>query len=56
MNELTKYSTCMILQLDNYMLRRCFVSALRDTLQNKVLKNSYNAETSSLEVLCNTAA
>jgi hypothetical protein len=55
MNELTKYAAHMIQQLDNYTLRRCFVSVLRDTLRNKVLKKGYNVETSSLDALCDTA-
>jgi Zinc knuckle len=55
MNELTKYVACMIQQPDEYMLRQRFVSALRDTLRNEVLKKGYNAETSSRDVLCDTA-
>jgi hypothetical protein len=55
MNELTKYVACMIQQPDDYTLRRRFVSALRETLRNEVLKKGYNAETSSLDVLCDTA-
>jgi Retrotransposon gag protein len=51
MNELTKYAARMIQQPDDYMLRWHFVSALR----NKVLKKGYNAETSSLDALCDTA-
>src|SRR3981189_2818705 len=34
MNELTKYTARMIQQPDDYMLRRGFVSALRETLRN----------------------
>jgi hypothetical protein len=55
MNELTKYTSHMIQQLDNYTLRWHFVSALRETLRNEVLKKGYNAETSSLDALCDTA-
>jgi hypothetical protein len=55
MNELTKYVARMIQHLEEYTLRRRFVSALRETLRNKVLKKGYNAETSSLDVLCDTA-
>jgi hypothetical protein len=55
MNKLTKYMACMIQQPDDYMLRRRFVYVLRETLRNEVLKKGYNAETSSLEVLCDTA-
>jgi hypothetical protein len=55
MNELTKYVARMIQQPDDYTLRRCFVSALRETLRNKVLKKGYNTETSSLDVLCDMA-
>jgi hypothetical protein len=55
MNELTKYATCMIQQPDEYMLQQHFLSALREALHNEVLKKGYNAETSSLEVLCDTA-
>jgi hypothetical protein len=55
MNELTKYAACMIQQPDEYTLRRRFVSALHETLRNEVLKKGYNAETSSLDALCDTA-
>jgi hypothetical protein len=55
MNELTKYVARMIQQPDEYTLRRRFVSALRETLRNEVLKKGYNAETSSLDMLCDTA-
>jgi tRNA(Glu) U13 pseudouridine synthase TruD len=55
MNELTKYAARMIQQPDDYTLRRRFVSALRETLRNEVLKKGYNAETSSLDTLCDTA-
>jgi hypothetical protein len=55
MNELTKYAACMIQQPDDYMPRRHFVSALCETLHNEGLKQGYNAETSSLDVLCNMA-
>jgi hypothetical protein len=44
----------MIQQVDDYTLRRHFVSALCNTLWNEVLKKGYNVETSSLEALCNT--
>jgi Ty3 transposon capsid-like protein len=54
-NELTKYVAHMIQQPDEYTLRRQFVSALRETLRNKVLKKGYNTETSSLDALCDTA-
>jgi hypothetical protein len=55
MNELTKYAARMIQQPDEYTLRRRFVSALRETLCNEVLNKGYNAETSSLDALCDTA-
>jgi hypothetical protein len=55
MNELTKYAACMIQQPDDYMLWRHFVSALRETLHNEVLKKGYNMETIPLDVLCDTA-
>jgi hypothetical protein len=55
MNELTKYAARMIQQPDEYTLRQRFVSALRETLRNEVLKKGYNAETSSLDALCDTA-
>jgi hypothetical protein len=45
----------MIQQPDKYMLRRRFVSALHKTLRDEVLKKGYNAETSSLDALCDTA-
>jgi hypothetical protein len=55
MNELTKYAARLIQQPDDYMLQQRFVSALRETLRNEVLKKGYNAETSSLDTLCDTA-
>jgi superfamily I DNA/RNA helicase len=55
MNELTKYAARMIQQLGEYTLRQRFVSVLRETLRNEVLKKGYNAETSSLDALCDTA-
>jgi Retrotransposon gag protein len=55
MNELTKYTARMIQQPDEYTLRRRFVSALHEALRNEVLKKGYNAETSSLDALCDTA-
>jgi hypothetical protein len=55
MNELTKYAARMIQQPDEYTLQRRFVSALHETLRNEVLKKGYNAETSSLDALCDTA-
>jgi Zinc knuckle len=55
MNELTKYADRMIQQPDKYTLRQHFVSALRETLPNEVLKKGYNVETSSLDALCDTA-
>jgi Zinc knuckle len=54
MNELTKYVARMIQQPDDYTLRRRFVSALRETLRNEVLKKGYNTETSCLDALCDT--
>jgi hypothetical protein len=55
MKELTKYPARMIQQPDEYTLRRRFLSVLRKTLRNEVLKKGYNAETSSLDAVCNTA-
>jgi hypothetical protein len=55
MNELTKYAARMIQQPDEDTLRRRFVSVLCETLRNEVLKKGYNAETSSLDDLCDTA-
>jgi hypothetical protein len=55
MNELTKYAAHMIQQPDDYKLWRRFVSVLRDTVHNEVLKKGYNMETSSLEAVCDTA-
>jgi hypothetical protein len=45
----------MIQQPDNYTFWWRFVSALRETLRNEVLKKGYNMEMSSLDALCNTA-
>jgi hypothetical protein len=54
MNELNKSTARMIQQPDDHTLWQRFVSVLHDTLCNVVLKKGYNAETSSLEALCDT--
>ena len=49
LNELKKYSTWMIHPPDVYTFHKWFVSALRDTLCNEVLKKGYTAKFSTIE-------
>ena len=55
LNDLKKYATWMIHPPDVYMFRKRFISALRDSLRNEVLKNGYNAEFSTIDHLYKTA-
>ena len=43
LNNLKKYAVWMIHLPDVYMFRKQFISALRDSLHNEVLKKGYNA-------------
>ena len=55
LNELTKYAARMIHQLDIYTFCKWFISALRDTLRNEVLKKGYTAEFSTIKQIFETA-
>ena len=51
LNDLKKYAAWMIHLPDVYMFCKQFVSALRDSLCNEVLKKGYNAEFSTIDQL-----
>jgi hypothetical protein len=55
MNDLKKHAGRMIMQPDAYTFRKRFVAALREPLQNEVLKRGFNAEFSTIEQLYKTA-
>ena len=55
LNNRKKYATRMIHPPDVYTFRKWFVSALRDSLHNEVLKKGYNAEFSTINQLYKTA-
>ena len=55
LNNLKKYAALMIHPPDVYMFCKQFVSALRDSLCNEVLKKGYNAEFSTIAQLYKTA-
>ena len=55
LNDLKKYAARMIHLPDVYMFCKRFVSALRDSLCNEVLKKGYYAEFSTIEQLYKTA-
>ena len=55
LNNLKKYAVQMIHPPDMYMFHKWFVSALRDSLCNEVLKKGYNAEFSTIDQLYETA-
>ena len=55
LNDLKKYAMQMIHPPDIYTFRKWFVSALRDSLCNEVLKKGYNAEFSTINQLYETA-
>ena len=55
LNDLKKYAAQMIHPPDVYMFHKQFVSALRDSLCNEVLKKGYNAEFSTIDQLYETA-
>ena len=55
LNDLKKYAMQMIHPPNIYMFHKRFVSALRDSLRNEVLKKGYNAEFSTIDQLYETA-
>ena len=55
LNDLKKYAVWMIRLPDVYTFRKWFVSALRDSLRNEVLKKGYNAKFSTINQLYETA-
>ena len=55
LNNLKKYATQMIHPPDVYTFCKRFISALRDSLCNEVLKKGYNAEFSTIDQLYETA-
>ena len=55
LNDLKKYATWMIHLPNVYTFRKWFISALRDSLRNEVLKKGYNAEFSTIDQLYETA-
>ena len=55
LNDLKKYATRMIHLPDIYTFHKWFVSALRDSLHNEVLKKGYNTEFSTIDQLYETA-
>ena len=55
LNDIKKYAAQMIHPPDVYMFCKQFISALRDSLRNDVLKKGYNAEFSTIDQLYETA-
>ena len=55
LNDLKKYAMQMIHPPDVYTFCKQFISALRDSLCNEVLKKGYNAEFSTIDQLYETA-
>ena len=55
LNDLKKYAAWMIHPPDVYTFHKWFVSALRDSLCNEVLKKGYNAEFRTIDQLYETA-
>ena len=55
LNNLKKYAAWMIHPPNVYTFHKWFVSALRDSLHNEVLKKGYNAEFSTIDQLYETA-
>ena len=48
-HELTKYAGHMVQYPDNYLFKRCLLSALRPSLQKEVLSRGITAEFSSIQ-------
>ena len=55
LNDLKKYAMQMIYPPDVYTFCKWFVSALRDSLRNEMLKKGYNAKFSTIDQLYETA-
>ena len=55
LNNLKKYAMRMIHPPNMYTFRKQFISALRDSLCNEVLKKGYNAKFSTINQLYETA-
>ena len=55
LNDLKKYAMQMIHPPNIYTFHKRFISALRDSLHNDVLKKGYNAEFSTIDQLYETA-
>ena len=55
LNDLKKYATQMIHPPNIYMFHKWFISVLRDSLHNDVLKKGYNAKFSTIDQLYETA-
>ena len=55
LNNLKKYAAWMIHPPDVYTFHKQFISALRNSLRNEVLKKGYNAEFSTIDQLYETA-
>ena len=55
LNNLKKYAAWMIHLHDIYMFCKRFISALRDSLRNEVLKKGYNSKFSTIDQLYETA-
>ena len=48
LNDLKKYTDCMVMRPDEYTFRRRFILALREPLRQEVLKQGLNPEKSSI--------
>ena len=48
LNDLKKYTDCMVMRPDEYTFCRRFVSALRELLRQEVLKQGLNPEKSTI--------
>ena len=55
LNNLKKYAAQMIHPPNIYMFHKRFISALRDSLRNEVLKKGYNAKFSTIDQLYESA-
>ena len=51
LNDLKKYTDCMVMQPDEYTFRRRFISALQEPLRQEVLKQGLNPEKSTINQL-----
>ena len=55
LNDLKKYAMWMIHPPEVYTFHKRFISALHDSLHNEVLKKGYNAKSSTIDQLYETA-